>query len=194
MSLIQLKPDDMRGVEPPIKPIAGCFICGGAVRRWFNDREKLSDVDVFAPSAEHHVNFMKSLPSAEVSSDHANATTYTVDGVLVQCIKKYFPTLQDTIESFDFNVCQFGWCESGIFATAPAIIGVLRGHLAVNKLVKAFATDSLRRAFKYQRKGFSPCLGTIRDLALGLRELTEEEIKTQIEISPKGGKRGIRYD
>ena len=52
----------------------------------------------------------------------------------------------------------------------------------------------MRRAFKYQRKGFEPCLGTIRDIAEVIRTLNEEELKAQVELSPAGGKRFVRFD
>jgi len=57
-----------------------------------------------------------------------------------------------------------------------------------------FAADSLRRAFKYQTKGFTPCAGTIRDLATAFTTITREQIQAQVEMSPNGGKRLVRFD
>jgi hypothetical protein len=183
IELIQLELDDMRGTIPPIGPSHGCIIAGGAVRRWFNGKEELSDVDVFAPSAEQHVEFLKDKKATKVD-EHANADTYTIDGVKVQLIKLYHPSMESLLGSFDFNVCQFAWDERGIFTTKAAITGVLRGHLRVVNINREYALDSLRRAFKYQSRGYHPCAGTLRDIANSLRNLTEEEVEKQVTVSP----------
>lgn len=193
MSTIQLPVDRMRGDKPPIEPRDGCFIAGGAVRRWFNGSEELSDVDVFAPTADHQTAFLKNR-SVKLVDQTSRADTYQCDGVRLQLIKFYHPTVDALFGAFDFNVCQFAWTEAGIFATQDAVIGVLRGHLSIVALTKEFAVDSLRRAFKYQQKGFEPCAGTLRDLANNFRQLTDEEMKAQVELSPKGGSRIVRFD
>ena len=195
MSIVQLKLDDMRGVIPPVTPTSGCFIAGGSVRRWFTGHEDLSDVDVFAPAEENHTAFLEAIGKpAKLIDKTKHASTYLVDGVRVQLIKFFRANIDELFSNFDFNVCQFAWTEQGVFATQEAVIGVLRGHLAVGKIRKDFAVDSLRRTFKYQMKGFEPCAGTIRDIARSFIELTEEEIKKQVEQSPKGGKRIVRFD
>ena len=191
--MIQLRADQMAGPRPPIEPSHGCFIAGGAIRRWFAGKEELSDVDVFGPSEKHLKDFLASKKS-ELLFSTKNADTYLIEGVNVQLIKYYHPTIEKLLAEFDFNVCQFGWSEDGIFATEDAVIGLLRGHLSVGKIQEGFEVDSLRRAFKYQSKGFQPCLGTIQKIANSFVEITAEEIAAQIEMSPKGGKRGVRFD
>jgi len=64
--IIQLKTDDMRGTKPPIEPQFGVFICGGAIRRWFNGSEELSDIDIFSPNKQQQENFLKSLDEAKI--------------------------------------------------------------------------------------------------------------------------------
>jgi len=192
--IIQLKTDFMRGSIPPVSPTNGVFICGGAVRRWFSGKEKLSDIDVFAPTPQHHQDFLATLGKVQLLVETTNATTYEWEDKTIQLIKFYYPTLEAAIDSFDFNICQFGWTEEGVFATPEAIVGVLRNHLSVNKINPGFEADSLRRAFKYQLKGFIPCAGTIRDLAMSFTGLEPAQIQAQIEMSPKGGKRLIRFD
>lgn len=193
MSVIQLSHEHIRGKIPPIAPSAGCFIAGGAVRRWFGTDEQLSDIDVFAPAKENHAEFLKD-KTVEIVDDNKHAETYLISGVKVQLIKFYHPTVDALFEAFDYNVCQFAWTEAGIFASHDAVIGVLRGHLSVAKISKEFAVDSLRRAFKYQRRGYEPCAGTLRDIAKSLSTLTQEEIESQVQLSPKGGSRIIRFD
>jgi hypothetical protein len=56
------------------------------------------------------------------------------------------------------------------------------------------AGGAVRRSFKYQTKGFFPCAGTMRSLAEAIRSLTDDEIKKQVEMSPAGGQRIVRFD
>jgi hypothetical protein len=102
--------------------------------------------------------------------------------------------VEDLLDSFDFTVCQFAYDGSNVFSTPEAIISVTRNHLGVHNISKEFAVDSLRRAFKYSKKGYYPCNGTIQKLADSLRGLTAEEVKNAVEISPGGGRRLIRID
>ncbi len=192
--IIQLKLDDMRGEIPPLKPSNGCFIAGGAIRRWFTGKEDLSDVDVFAPSEANHAAYLATIGNAVKLDETANAVTYQVDKTKLQLIKHYRASVQELVDSFDFNVCQFAWDESGIWATPEAAIGTLRGHLSIAKITKEFSIDSLRRAFKYQNKGFKPCDGTIRDISKVISELSKEEVEAQVTMSPKGGSRIVRFD
>lgn len=194
MTLVQLLADDMRGDKPPVEPLAGCCIAGGAVRRWFTGDESLSDVDVFSADDESEEKFVASLVGFEVIATSNNATTMSNGKVLVQCIKLRFKTTAEMFDAFDFSICQFAWNMDGIWTTPKALIGTLRKHLSVHKIQPGFEMDSLRRAFKYQRKGFTPCLGALRDLATSLARLEPPEINAQVEISPQGGKRIIRYD
>lgn len=197
IEIITLRRDDMRGPVPPIAPANGCWICGGAVRRWFKGEENLSDVDVFSDKIENLEAFIETLKedhTVRLALETPHADTYLVGNVKVQIIKIHQPDPVKLIESFDYNVCQFAWTETGIIASREAVIGTLRGHLSVGVINKAFAVDSLRRAFKYTDKGYKPCLGTIRDIANSLRELTEEEVKKQVEMSPGGGIRFVRFD
>lgn len=194
MEIVELHADDMRGLKPCVEPTAGACIAGGAVRGWFSGAEKLSDIDVFCADDESETRFIGSLAGYREIGKSKHARNFSDGKHLVQVIGLRFPDTRSLFDSFDFKLCQFAWNSAGIWATPQAIIGTLRGHLSVHKIQPGFEMDSLRRAFKYQRKGFSPCLGTLRDLSGAIRPLTEEGIKKQTEISPGGGKRVIRYD
>jgi hypothetical protein len=99
MNLIQLSIDEMRGEKPPIEPIPSCWIAGGAVRRWFNGGEKLSDVDVFGVSPEA-LDIFKSekLSKFKEVGKNVNALTLTDGDIRVQLINgKPFPTVEAMI-------------------------------------------------------------------------------------------------
>lgn len=201
MNIIKLPLEQLVGPRiphgvPKITPSIG-WIAGGAVRQWFSGQEKLSDIDVFFINDEAFNTYEKMLVDADFKliSQHKNAKTYRRHELIVQCITiSSYSNVTELFDSFDFSVCQFAWNGEEVFATSEAIISVLRGHLGVHKISKTYAVDSLRRAFKYAKKGFYPCSGTIEKIALALRELSEEDVRRAIEISPGGGQRVRRID
>lgn len=189
MSIQLIKVDQLllQGTPPPIKINKGtAFMAGGAVRRWFKD-EKLSDVDLFFTSEEQYRKYIEG-SSMPVLFENPRCATLSDGRILVQCIKvKYHPTIESVLDAFDFSVCQFGFDGEEVWATPEALVTVLRGGLAVHTITQEFAVDSLRRAFKYAKKGFFPCNGSIQKLADSLRGLTAEQVKQAVEISPNGG-------
>lgn len=194
-NIIILEEDMMLGEKPPIEPVNDVWICGGAIRRWFN-KEPTYDVDVFAPKEENLNEYLTHLENKyelKKLNDNKNAATYkTETGVIIQLIKFHYPTIEELFENFDFNICQFAWDGKNIYTTTEAVLGVFRKRLAVVKITEPL--DTLRRAFKYQRKGYTPCVGTLRDLGISFTEKTIEQINEMTEISPGGGKRIIRFD
>lgn len=187
----------MRGKKPDITLVDGSCIAGGAVRQWFTGREGISDIDIFFQNESALKSFIaQSLPSNTAPVHQTvNADTYLKGEQVIQCIKlKYFVDIQELFDSFDFTCCQFAFCDGKIYSTVEAVVSTLRGHLGIHKIQKGFELDSLRRAFKYQKKGFKPCLGTMRSLAESFRDIQPEDLAKQTEISPAGGKRLIRYD
>ncbi len=194
-NLIILKKDSMRGKRPMIEPSPGTFIAGGAIRAWF-DGGTSRDIDVFGVSKEQLDAFVsEKLPSWELTASNPITRTFTNGKNTVQVIDgKPFPSVNECIGYFDFTICQFGWDGESVVTTPLGIISTLRKHLAVNTIHKEHALDSMRRAFKYQRDGFDPCFGTLKSIADVIQSLTPEEVKSQIEISPNGGLRSIRFD
>ena len=195
MNTIVLKPDTLRGRKPVIEPTPGTWICGGAIRSWF-DGGSSPDVDVFGTDEEKLDGFISQrLASWDLKSEHPMTKTFTNGDKIVQVIQgKTFPTMDECLDYFDFTICQFGWDGQTVSSTPLALITCLRKHLAIHKIHKEHAIDSMRRAFKYQRAGFTPCAGTLRDLAAAVQLLTPEEMKAQVEISPGGGLRTTRFD
>lgn len=197
MQITEINPKMMNGIKPPIDCPENAVIAGGAIRRWFVGREELSDVDVFFKSEEDLKKYEESLEKIgfKIAMKGSNASTYERDRVLVQCIKiKYYQNIQDLFDMFDYTVCQFAWDGQKIYTTSEALISVLRGHLAVHKITKEYSVDSLRRAFKYAKKGYWPCLGTLQEISNSITGLTKEEIEKQVVVSPGGGTRSIGVD
>lgn len=196
INLIKIDNSQLMGLKPILNPVDGTWIAGGAIRQWFVGSEPSSDIDVFGKDQASLDSFVaENLNGAKVLTSRDNLTSFNHQGTLVQVIKpRFYSSVEDLLDSFDFNVCQFCWDGKDIWSTTSSIISVLRGHLAVHKITKGFEADSLRRAFKYQQKGYKPCLGTIQALAKSFTDLTGEEIDKQIAISPGGGVRTVGID
>lgn len=196
LQVIKLDQSVFLGKKPLITPTEGIWIAGGAIRQWFNGNEAPSDIDIFGFSEEKLKAFEETtFKGFKKLVENAQLSSYSYHGQLVQVIKyDFYNNVADLLDSFDFSVCQFAWDGAEVYATQSAVISVLRKHLRVHKISKELAADSLRRAFKYQRKGYEPCLGTIRDLALSFQSLTESQIQEQISISPGGGLRTVGVD
>ena len=160
------------------------WIAGGAIRRWFTGEKQdpKSDIDLFAMDFDRLTAYAKGMKFRQVY-DTKNATTYKWRDQTIQTIKLTSPTPEESMAKFDFKHCQFAYDGKKIYATDEAVICSLRKHLMFNNMLKGYEVDTLRRAFKYQREGYTPCGGTLRDLARALRGLTEEEIAGQGGIS-----------
>lgn len=196
IDLIKLEQETFIGQRPIVSPTKDVWIAGGAIRQWFNDGELMTDIDVFGKNQESLDNFIsEKLWAAEKISEQNHLSSFSLNGQLIQVIKyDYYDSVHNLLDSFDFTVCQFAWDGKTVYSTEAAIVSVLRKHLRVHQITKELAADSLRRAFKYQRKGYIPCLGTLKDIALSFQNLTEEQIKEQITISPGGGTRFVGVD
>lgn len=198
IELITIEPSLMLGQKPDVPhiPIGGGWIAGGAVRGWFTGNEKLSDVDVFFSNNDLCIQYVENIKHAgyEQIGEHKNALTFSNGKVLLQCIiAKFYKDVNELLDSFDYTVCQFAYDEKTIYSTPFALISVLRNHLGVHKL-EGNVVDSLSRSFKYAKKGFYPCNGSLQKMAHALRGLTEQQVNDAIQISPGGGISMIRFD
>lgn len=92
------------------------------------------------------------------------------------------PSPEETLKSFDYTLCCFCWDGERIHGTVEAIDAVHRKKLAVANIQTGFEFDTLRRAFKYARKGYWPCGGSLRDLAMAITNanLSEDAINARI--------------
>lgn len=195
-TVIEIDKSLLRGKEPTLKPIEGTWIAGGAIRQWFVGNEKSSDIDFFAQDEDKFDLLIKHLESlcGKHIAEKEHAISFLYRGQLVQAIKFNFRNVQLMFDEFDFNVCQFAWDGTKVYSTLFAITSVMRGHLGVSKINKGLAIDSLRRAFKYTEKGYKPCNGTLQEIARSMAGLNEEQIKSQVTVSPGGGSVLFRID
>jgi hypothetical protein len=173
----------MQGAQPSVTLPEGCWVAGGAIRRWFTGETQESDIDVFceSPEAEELIAKENRLSGVQRLKHGEQSTNFK--GSPIQIIHNpRFVSPEDTIAHFDFALCQFFWDGSRIGATIEAILSTTRKRLAVAKIQGGYEIDSLRRAFKYARAGYWPCVGTIRELAKALNGA--QDVSKFNEISP----------
>lgn len=198
MSLDIIKVDQLTclGKKPLLEINDGIWIAGGAIRQWFVGNEKSTDIDVFGKTQESLDTFVtNNLKGCRLLTYRENLRSYDYKGTMVQIITyDFYENVEALLDSFDFNVCQFAYDGKEVYSTVSAITSVLRNHLGVHKITPPLVADSLRRAFKYQEKGYKPCLGTIQKLGESFSGVSKEEIQNQISISPGGGMRFVGVD
>jgi hypothetical protein len=163
------------------------WVAGGAVRQWMETRAvpKTSDVDVWTDSKEHAMFFVQ---RANVLGWHCLAETEKAityrngRGRIIQLIVAHtFPGIAETLEAFDFTICQFG---VSLDERAPiAMAGdTAFQDLAMRRLVVAnleFPESSLARAMKYAGRGFRICGGELGKLVEGLEPVLVERVLTR---------------
>ncbi len=214
MKLLELTKQEMLGRIPDdITVPPGYVIAGGAVRRWFTGEKQDSDFDYFIVGDSISAIIPDSVinPDSVVDPDtekpglitpehklvYKNLVneTYRYKGHMVQLILKEYKDIKELLSSFDFHHCQFAWDGEHIYTTKLGIISAMRKHLSFNNAVDGFQLDTLRRAFKYQRQGYTPCIGTLQSLAGMFTNMDRKKLDEMVEMSPSGGRRRvIRYD
>lgn len=167
----------------------GPWVAGGAVRRTMTGEPLTSDIDFFFRSNRQYNNFLEEAMSlgtklissndmnvsmvlpADYSTLHLQGTPKTAQEELkVQAIKfRYYESLEQVIDSFDFTLSQFGFDGEYIYMSDFALWDVARKKIVPHKIT--YATSSLRRLLKYGAQGFSVCSG-------GLSEILEQVVET----------------
>lgn len=86
-----------------------------------------------------------------------------MDGHKIQLITfRYFDTIEETIESFDFSLCKLGYDGENLHLGTYALFDIANKNLVPEKIT--YATSSIRRIIKYTNKGYKICSGGIADV------------------------------
>lgn len=184
----------MRGESPSLTPVDGTWIAGGSIRRWFTGEKQDADVDVFGIDEAALARFAEKHGLTKKVHEHKNATSYRKGPTIYQLIKIHSTTPAETLDKFDFQHCRFAWDGKEVISTVEAVACATRKALMVHKIQVGYELDTLRRAFKYQSQGYKPCMGCLHAIASSFREVEESKLQEQLEQSPGGGKRVVRYD
>lgn len=190
MELIRLRQEDLQ-LPLPQFDLRGCWLAGGIVRDSVLGA-KASDADVFGKNSEAWQSFLDANQRGKVS--RAPKMWSFKAELPVQIILREYASIEACLDSFDYTICQFAFDGEFAWATEAALVDTFRRRLVVHKITKEFALDSLRRAQKYIKKGYTACAGTLADIGRSFRDVSEEELQKQMEYYPSGLVRIVRFD
>lgn len=156
------------------------WIAGGALRDWVCHRKPLSDIDCWFPDQESVNEATTEAKKIWTLTTETAATINwkTENGKWIQFVKKtFYPSLQATIEAFDFTVCCLGIDRDGtVLHHQDALGDIALRRIAFNKIL--FPTSTFKRLAKYCEKGFRICPDQQSVLLLALqKELRESTIE-----------------
>lgn len=145
-------------ILPPLNLRTGPWLAGGAPRRLLQSKSlEDGDVDIFFSETKDWKQFDKILGHYEEVFKSPRATTYLVNGLKVQIIKRrFYDSLDAIFKDFDFSVCQI--------ATDGKKLGLTKqAHLDIMDNVLRFAPQGVvakytvvKRMAKYLKHGFLP--------------------------------------
>lgn len=155
------------------------YIAGGAVRATIEGKKDLADrdIDFFFKDEQQYkttVNHIKCqnhfLESHTEDVDNYRVTITMVNANLTkktfkfQLIKnRYYPTVEDLLDSFDFTICQFATGrDHKLYCGDYSLWDLGRKKLAVNKIT--YPVSSMRRMIKYTQQGFHACNGAMQSI------------------------------
>ena len=149
---------------PPVGK-GGPWLCGGAIRRVVADGENTSDFDYFfadKSQVDTFTSWMQQHGGTIVRTTATNTTWSLKKHAVQQISLRYYGSIEEVLDSFDFTICQFGW-DGEMLAVGPyALWDLGRKKLALHKLT--YGVSTLRRLMKYARQGFTICGGALADI------------------------------
>ena len=158
------------------------FAAGGAFTKW---DKPINDIDLFFKSQgdfdAYDTFFKENL--CPVIRETKNSRTFEYKGVKFDLVRsRFYSSLKEVIDSFDFVTCCAGISFSGSF------IEGFESHpnwhhsnhtkaLEVQKI--QFPVHSLRRALKYTAQGYYLCHGGMLQIIDAIRKEKEENISSR---------------
>ena len=158
------------------------YLAGGAVRRVLSGNSSLeSDFDFFFASEKAHTDFvasLKDIDNAKVVRETKNSSTFKVvvndtEAEINTVSIRFFESVENCIESFDFTACMFGYDGENVITTPQALWDLARRRIRVNKIT--YPVASLRRLIKYTKQGFYACDGAMKEMLV--QSGSEEALK-----------------
>lgn len=150
----------------------GPWLAGGSIRDILLNKKTDTDYDFFFNNQgqlDKFIENMKKIDNVEIRENKNNITmtfdykpTDDKDGELVK-IKvqlitfKFYESVYNLIDSFDFTITQFAWDGEHCYAGPYSMRDLSHNRLTVNKIT--YAEASMRRIYKYMKKGFYACDG-----------------------------------
>jgi len=162
----------------------GIFISGGAIRRTIQGKPLDSDVDLFFTngnvmvethdSIQQHCKLLTKTDTNSTfemeyfdssSGKNGEISEYSTEDkrkIKIQLIYiSYYSSMEELLNSFDYTICQFGYCDGKLCCGDYSLYDLGRNRLVVNKIT--YPVASLRRLIKYTSQGFYACSGALTE-------------------------------
>jgi hypothetical protein len=133
----------------------GPWLVGGTVRRILAGEEPTTDLDIMFKNEKQFEDYCGQLRErgAETIDESDRQITFSYEGWEVQPIRAvYSNTLIQTLNKFDFTICQFGFDGTNFVWGDNSVEHMQKGELVF--LNTNDHVSSMRRAFKYAKQGF----------------------------------------
>lgn len=151
----------------------GPWIAGGSVRRLVMSLPQESDFDFFFKTQEQldaSLAMIKEKGAKVNSESEFNIDiSFPIEGgepIKVQFIKvAFFESLEKTLESFDFSLCQCGYDGTDFVFGPYTLFDLAKNRIVPGKIT--YGVSSIRRLIKYSKQGYVVCGG-------GLTEMLEQ--------------------
>lgn len=176
---------------------AGPWVAGGSVRRLIAGLPQDSDFDFFFADQGQFDAFcegMKKRGATIANENDFNITfllpkvkakpigddEFTVGGpeLKVQAIRlRFYPTLAETLEGFDFSLCKFGYDGSALVCGQYSLFDLASKRLVPDRI--SFGTSTLHRIIKYTKQGYTICGGGLANI---LQQVVDDPTIIQSEV------------
>lgn len=146
---------------PQIDIEKGPWIAGGSARRLLQGEGLASgDIDIFFPNYASWEFFSKHLSSYEIIVKTKKATTFLIEGMKVQIIRRaFYKDLISVFKDFDFTVCQIATDGKNIACTKQSHLDIVDQILRLATQGTISKHTLVQRMSKYVNYGFLPELG-----------------------------------
>lgn len=132
------------------------ILAGGAIRAYLN-KEEISDYDLFFFNQAEKMAVKKFLLDNKFKiifeCPEGKLVTFRKKKLKIQLItEKYYSSVEELLNSFDFTVAQFALFEGKLYTTKQALKDTRQKKIRFNKITYPSAT--LGRFYKFQNKGY----------------------------------------
>lgn len=166
-----------------------CWLAGGAIRDYFMGVPITTDYDLFFPNQTQYdkaVAFFKER-KCDIKWESENGMKIVFENRTYDLVKKFFDDPQKTIDAFDFTVSMFAVDTNDVYYGETSFIDLAKKQLMINKIT--YPASTLKRAFKYHKKGFSICNGETKKIIDAIRNMPKDEtvVETIADVNASSG-------